>query len=202
VDDSSQQPASTLARHFKGIASVQRGNEPTREIVELLATNQSDPIAFNAILARNEIASGGRFRTEALDLVLEYIRYVLADRAISATEREDVRVLRRILDVEDGELMHLRRRELAILLGYQLDYVLDDALIDDPEELFQVELQAALGLGYDDYLTLIRPSVERVFAALRSLTGDPSGVKSESTERKLNLLEPFYLLVIAARPTA
>jgi hypothetical protein len=188
-----------LAAYFKTVVIGRKGERPTREVEEVLANNQIDAVALKTILHRSELARGSPHRNLALDLLLNYIRHVLDDRAINAAERDNVRMLRRALDVEDGELMRSRPNELAVLLGEQLDRVLYDGMVNDPEELLQVELQAAVGIGYDDYLSLIRPSAERVYAHLRSLEDDADQQKARDASRKLRMLEQLYLLVIASR---
>jgi hypothetical protein len=125
-------------------------------------------------------------------LIIGYVREALQSGTLAATHLSDVRILSLCLAVPAGEFMDLRPAEIAALLGDQLDRILEDAVIDDEEELYQVDLQAAFGLGYDDYLMLVRRAFERAYADLSA-----RAARGESVADKLRAIEPIYRLAIS-----
>lgn len=105
-------------------------------------------------------------RGAILDLVLHYITTCLVDHALSDRERDNVRMLKRLLHIEEGEFLEHRADAVQNVLGRELSRILHDSEVDEPESLHQAHLQEVFDLGYDQYLELIRPQMRSVVARL------------------------------------
>jgi len=189
---------SLLVSHFEGVSRALGTQGPLGEVIHLLASGELDASATDAICHKHDVSREPWFRRQLLDLVLGYVAAALENGPLTAEHQANVRALRRCLRMADGEFAELRSSEVAALLGEQLDRILEDGQVDDAEELYQVELQAAFGLSYDQYLALTRAVIERAYAALRMQLGQ-FGDSPLATRRKLEALEPLYKLATAQR---
>ena len=199
IDDGLGRVRPVIASYFGEIAS-QGGKGPIGELAVLLSAGVLEAAAFEKHVRRHGVAKEEWFKRQLVDLALGFIKEGLRDGALSENHLMDVRALNAFLTIDDGDFFELRPAEVATILGAQLDRILEDAVISNVEELYQVELQAAFGLGYDDYLALTRGAFERTFLDL-SLQAGGSGSSALDAERKLEALEPVYRLATARRRT-
>ncbi len=192
-----------MARHFSQLVATHGGRGPVGELAAVLATGRLDRAALRDVLDRHAAEREPWFRRQVLDLVLGYVDAALADAGeLSPACLADVRALRGALHIADGEFMALRPAELAAVVRGQFERILDDAVVTDTEELYQVDLQAAFGVGYDDYLALGRTAFEAAYAALgaeEARVGTAAGV--DDVRRRLAALEPVYRLATAHQRT-
>lgn len=155
------QPTGAGVDYFRRLAATGQYGGPLLQEIERLADGTLSPSIHSEILKGEAVLRDPHFRAAELDLVLGYIQD-RADRGpLSADDFESLRAIKTALEVREGELLKHRRIEIAYLLGDQLETILEDGVIDKPEELYQVELQDAFDLGYDQYLALIGPRVEQ-----------------------------------------
>jgi hypothetical protein len=185
---------SFVATHFQLALAEHGGRGPVGQILRLLADGSLTADAFDVVAADHGVRREEWFRGQILDLFLGLVRALLATSRLRVEHRAPLQALRRQLAIPDGEFMVRRPAEVAAIVDEQLEQMLSDGIIDGPEELEQVELQAAFGLAYDDYLLISRRAVERAYTELTDLTS-----RSPDTARKRRLLEPLYLLV-TSRP--
>ena len=190
-----------VARHFTVVVATGGGAGPVGELAVVLATGRLDRAALWEVFERHDAEREPWFRRQVLDLVLDYVDAALANAdSLSAETLSDVRALRDALHIPDGEFMAMRPAELAAIMRRQLERILDDAVVTDAEELQQVDLQAAFGVGYDDYLALTRTAFEEAYAALRADEARVGTAEAiDDVRRKLAALEPVYRLA-TARP--
>jgi len=157
---------------------------------------------FTEIVRQHGCAADDWFRDAMLDLVLAYATERLTGGPPKLPDVSDLRLLQMALRIEEGEFFERRPAEISSLIQAQFDSILQDGVIDDAEDLYVVELQAAFGLSYDQLMTLARPAVERAVLTLRTGIGiaDPwTDANCRSALEKLAALEPTYLLVTARR---
>src|SRR5690606_32813359 len=127
-----------------------------------------------------------------------YVRAVIEGRLVTPEDLADIRSLRLFLRINDGELVAHRPAELTELLNDQIMRILDDRVVTAAEELLQVDLQSALGIGYDRYLELTRYGFGQVYATLRVQAAGNGGT-GVVARQQLKAIEPVYLLATAIR---
>jgi hypothetical protein len=181
-----------IAEHFGRVLNQLGTRGVIGEVVQFLATGDVAPDSFRTVRVRHGLHREDWLRGQILDLVLDCVREILADGVLTADRQADVRALRLCLEIPDGEFMDRRPAELAAILGEELDRILEDSVIDEGEELYQVELQALFGIGYDDYLALTRTAFEGAHTELSEFARSSSAAAT-----KLAALEPIYQLVIS-----
>lgn len=131
-----------------------------RDVVSLASEGNLDPISFQDAITQHGLAKEQGLRKTALDLILDFITWSLERGAMTSGVLKEVDELKRFMDVREGEFFAFRPVEVATLLTSQLDGILQDLSIDRAEDLYQVELQAAFDLGYDQYFALTRRAFE------------------------------------------
>jgi hypothetical protein len=167
---------------------------PTGRIAASLAAGELDSAPLDAIASQHGVGRDHWFRGQILDLLLDYVRQRLSAGRLTFEDVVDVRVLRGALAIRDGELYSARASELSELLQAAFDDALDDALLDEPEEAFLVNIQAALDLSYDQFLVLSRPALERARTDLNLRIARASARDVGSLREKLAALEPIVRL--------
>ena len=78
---------------------------------------------------------------------------------ISENALADLEVLKRTLQIGEGDILIYERERLARLLTSQFDLLLEDCDLTPAEDFYQASLQDVFDIGFDDYLGLIRPSL-------------------------------------------
>ena len=174
------------------------------EVAQWLANGSFDPAEFAEIVAKHRCAREPWFRDAVLDLVIGYANERLAAGPPDIPDISDLLLLQKALHVNDEELFERRPSEISSLIQNQFDSILADGVIDNAEDLYLVELQAAFRLSYDQLMILARPAIERAFATLS--TGIGTGrqwtpANRAAVRRKLAALEPMYRLAVARHRT-
>jgi hypothetical protein len=191
-----------LPAFFSEVGTSQGTMGPIGELVAQIATGHLDPISYHSICERHGVAREPWLRSQCLDLVLSYVRHCLTSgQGLSPEHVRSLRALQSFLRVRDGEFLALRPAEVASVIREQLDEILADAVIDDGEELYQVELQAVFGLGYDDYLAMTRVVFERVSADLSIQARAAEAPAAAAAAKKLDTLAPVVRIATARART-
>jgi hypothetical protein len=172
------------------------------EVTALLAAGQTSSTAYLELVEQHGVAREGWFQKDRLDLVIGFVRSILELGPLNPEHQRDVSRLKEFLRIAEGELASERPAEIASLLQEQLEIILADREINEQEDLYQVELQRAFDLGYDQYLLLIRSVLERVWADLSVLVvGDSTHPEAVRIRRQLTALEPMYRLAVVQSRT-
>lgn len=194
-----RETASAIAKYFGEVA--EKGNRgPIGELAVLLSQGTLEPAVFSAHVQVHGLDGEDWFKRQVLDLSIGFILNGLGANTLTADYLADIRTVNAFLHIADGDFYAFRPAEVAAVLGEQLALILEDAEISRDEELLQVELQAAFGLGYDEYLALGRTAFERAFLDLQLQSAMP-GADSQSVNRKLVALEPIYRLATLRKRT-
>lgn len=171
------------------------------EVADWLASGGFEPAEFAQIVERHGVRHEAWFRDGLLDLAVAFVRESFQTGVLNAADATDIRLLRRILHIEDAALFDHRRTELCTFLQETLETFLVDGAIDESEDLCLVEIQAAFGLSYDQMLSLARPALEAAVADLSLSTGE-----ARNPERLrvtgFDTLESIYLLANKQRRSA
>lgn len=186
----------TVQSHFQRLGARLGLRGPTGEIIASLGAGHYDPVVFTDVCSRYGVIRAAWFRGQLLDLILGLLAETAEVAQLPADLLLDARALKSFFHVEEGEFLRLKPNETAAILGAQLDSLLADGEITEREDLYQVQLQEAFDLSYDEYVMLIRPAIERAWLKLQ--TPVPGEFGSES--RRLSLLEalrPLYELAQA-----
>jgi hypothetical protein len=120
------------------------------------------------------------YKENALNLIIHYIYSSLNDNALSKTEKANIRFLKLVLEVKEGDFMRNPeiKAEVTDIMKIQLRLLyIDDDKIDKQEALHKVDLQEIFGLSYDEF------SVFDKFEALLALQRkDRTGTDLDFTE--------------------
>lgn len=188
--------------HFSALAEAHGTSGPVGVLVGLLASGELSEGAYKAHVSQLGLGREEWFRKQRLDLILGFVERALEQGPLTPERQQEIAHLKLALKVAEGEFAALRPVEIATILREQLAVVLADGEIDHGEDVYQVELQRAFDLGYDQYLTLGRSAFEHAMQALldhqAALTqGYPD--EQERIGRRIAALEPLYRLA-TARP--
>jgi AcrR family transcriptional regulator len=184
-------PSEFFQSHFASVLASTGDHGPVGNLVRAMVNEQLSEDRFTSIVDAYGVRRDSWFRGQVLDLVLGYIVSALESHPRLRPEHQaDIKMLRKHLEIRDGEFMERRPAEVAAILNEQFERILEDGIIDSEEELYQVELQAAFGLGYDDYLAVTRRACENAYSDLQLLAA-----RDSEALQKLRALEPLYRLV-------
>jgi hypothetical protein len=168
---------------------------PAEPVGPLIAQLQAaPPIALNVGLRPDEAAAA---KPEACRFLLFAIRLAVADHALSEAELRDLRHMARLLRVNEGDLLEEHREEVRDLLAQELERLLEDRTIDPIEAVHKVKLQELLGLGYDQFIAMTHPVVDRVVNDLRQQL-NPEGLTRLSSpdvewlQRQIAAMDTVY----------
>jgi hypothetical protein len=198
--DGSQLTLRPVVASYFGTLAAEGNRGPIGELTVILSSGVLEPGAFRAHAKHHGVRGEKWFTLQVIDLSLGFIEQALKDGPLTSSELADIRALNAFLQITDGQFLQHRPGEVAAILCAQLERILEDEEISDEEELFQVDLQAAFGLGYDDYLALTRRAFERAHLDLTAQAAG-SGINALVAKRKLASLEPVFRLATARRRT-
>lgn len=171
-------------------------------VADLLAEGTLSRATFDDVIEAHGVGGDRTFRDGLLDLVLHAAREAIKDHCLSTEEVENLRRLTVTFRIREGEFSARRGPEVAALLQGEVHRLLADDVIDGVEAAYADQLQHVFGLGYDEYLALVRdaftPAVERALA--RAAAGTSSTDNEQARfERALAALRTVYVLSPAQR---
>jgi hypothetical protein len=176
-----------------------------RAVLTALSQAETNRASFDQILRSNGLSENETVRKEVLDLVIEFVDESLRSGGLTDDLLVEIRGLKAFLLVREGDFFEYRPVEVSDVLVNQLDKILKDFVIDREEDLFQVELQAAFGLGYDQYFALTRRAFEETLdlwdAQIRQAEAGNQFDLITTLKEKRSALEPFVKLAMAQRRT-
>lgn len=140
--------------------------EPVRDLVSVL--RDRSPLEIDRAVQEGVDPD---VKDSATVFLLMAIRDAVADHALSKREVHELRHVARALRIEEGDLLEYQQDEVARLLCEELKRLLEDRTIDPAEAVHKVRLQEVLGLGYDQFLALTAPEMDRVVLDLMHLFG-------------------------------
>lgn len=141
-----------LRSAFGTILTIENFSDYTNEIVELLYRGELSRANLRELLFEHRLSNIRDIKEEMLDVLLVYINLVLNDNVITENEIRNVKLLKRIFKIKEGDFYKYRYDEVSDVLGRQLARLYSDKRIDDAEALFKVGLQELFDLSYDQFL--------------------------------------------------
>ena len=139
---------------FGKILSGEDFGEPTNDIAELIYLGQFSQRNLEDLLMEHNINDIRKIRIHLLDLVLCYITYSLEDNFLTAREAENVRYLKRIFKIQEGDFYQKKYSEIETILDRQFLLMYQNNKIDGIEALQKVQLQELFDLSNDQFLRL------------------------------------------------
>src|SRR5437762_107957 len=130
------------------------------DVVKLLSIGKLTRSKRQRLLTAAGVLNNSDFRKAEIDVVLSYIRAEMESQAFGPEQRQAFEVLKELFEIGEGEFAHFRAVELATMLNAQLEQMLEDDVIDPKEDEYQVALQDAFDLGYDQYMAMCRRAFE------------------------------------------
>lgn len=141
---------------------------PMRSICSLIASGAFSRESFDELMATEGLSSAPNLKETLLDLILVFTRECVEDHELSNAEMDELQVLTTIFRIEEGDFYELRRDAVREVISAQATWVLEDRYVSDQEEVLQRDLQRLFGLGYDQYVALLRPLAKKHIDGLES----------------------------------
>lgn len=166
---SEREATSVINAAFADLAYANDLSPAAQFVLTTVRTLHREPTKLSK-LAAAEQRFGEDYRhahvQEMLDLLLHFLGACLDDGKITAREIEALHMLRRLLDIRDGDLYGERKEAVRRLLEKQIDWMESDFQISHVEELYLVDLQRIFDLSYDQLLELGQPHVAEILDSL------------------------------------
>jgi hypothetical protein len=96
-------------------------------------------------------------KEELLDIIVFYAMIIVTDGIISPNESFNIKYLKRLFKIKEGDLYKLKNNELKEIIQQQLYKLYIDNTIDEHEALFKVELQELFDLSYEQMSVFVNP---------------------------------------------
>ena len=144
-----------LHKTFGTILSIENFSDYINEIVELIHTNEFGRQNLDEVLKRHNIKRIEDIKEELLDLILVYINLILNDNVITENEAANVKILKRVFRIKEGDFYNQRYYEVEDVLNRQFERIYSDNQIDTEEAVLKVGLQELFDLSYDQFLELV-----------------------------------------------
>lgn len=107
-----------------------------------------------------------RFKAGSAEFVLHAIGHALRDRTLTDDELHELKTVQRALRIQEGELVEHHGSKVADLLCREAELMFQDQGVSRREEAKTVRLQEVLGLGYDEFMDLLRPEIHKLHQGL------------------------------------
>ena len=145
---------------FETILSIENFSDYINELTELIHTNELDKLQLDRILNEHRIKQIEDIKEELLDLLLVYINLILNDNVITENESGNLKILKRIFKIREGDFYSHRYDEVQEVLHRQFERMYSDNKIDTEEALLKVGLQELFDLSYDQFADLANEEVK------------------------------------------
>ncbi|TAM94767.1 MAG: hypothetical protein EPN39_16660 [Chitinophagaceae bacterium] len=145
---------------FGKIASIKVFKPYLNEIVNAISMGEFDKIKLDKILISHKIKNVSDIKEETLDLLLFYISFILDDNLITEKELANLKTLKRIFKIREGDFYRFRRDKIQEILNKQFKRIYEDNIIDNKEAILKVGLQELFDLGYDQFQELSKNEVK------------------------------------------
>ena len=179
-------------------AAASVGTPFASRLVEVVRSGPLSRQAVSDTMADLGFSSPESKLEAAIDVTIECIRQAIADHALTERELEVVRTIKRLCGIKEGDILRLRRAEVADLLREAMEIVLHDKVVTGEESMYKVGLQEVFDLGYDEFHELTEGSL---ISALHSLLeemipagGTLSDVKFTDLQRRAVHLDHVFNL--------
>lgn len=129
--------------------------EYLNEIIILIQNNELYRSKIDEILLKYEIVNHQKVQEDFLDLILNYIEFVLEDDLIEETESYNVTQLKRLFQIKIGDFYDKRYFAIQAILKKQCAKSLEDQQKNRASVIQQFQLQGLFDLSYDQFTEFI-----------------------------------------------
>lgn len=144
---------------IKTITEGQFSNS-VKEISKFIFSNHFDRQGVDVILQEYHVKEIQDIKEELLDLLLSYINLIIQDNFISENESKNLKFLKRLFKIQEGDFYNLRYKQIEEILDKQFQFIYSDNQINTKEALHKVGLQELFDLSYDQFLELVDKEVK------------------------------------------
>jgi len=142
-----------LHEAFGIILSIESFSDYVNEIAELVYNNSLEKRSLGEVLTKYKINQIEDINEEILDLLIVYINLILKDHIITEREIQNIKYLKLVFNIQEGDFYTHRYEEIDEILSKQFYRMYrDDDRIDETEALHKVSLQKLFDLSYDQFL--------------------------------------------------
>ena len=140
-----------------GIAAIALMNDyvPVMQIIaQNIHDNGLDIKNRDLILKQHSIEKIEHLKDYALFLIIDYIKLVLNDYAISEKERENVTFLKYYFKIKEGDFYKDRYDEVVKVLNRQFEKIYEDGIVTNEEAIHKFEVQDLFDLSHDQFFEI------------------------------------------------
>lgn len=118
-----------------------------------ISSTRNDCLKALKIYGINDIK---KFKKSSIKLLIFYIKIVLNDNLISTQELNNIRFLKLLFGINEGDMIRDKSisPEISKILETQIDLIYKDDEVTSDEAIHKVNLQEVFGLSYDEFLSL------------------------------------------------
>ncbi len=145
---------------FEKIGSIKAFKPYMNEIVDAIIKDELERNKLNQILSSHNIKDISDIKENSLDLLLLYISFILEDGIISEKELSNLRFLKLLFRIREGDFYKLRFYKVQQILDQQFKNIYHDNNINSEEALLKVGLQDLFDLSYDQFSELSQDEVK------------------------------------------
>jgi len=183
-----------IAGAFRRYAGSRSASDLARRVAALAEQENLTRSSLTSACLEVGLQDIAEAKEDLTDLLLYYIRLALADHDLTKDEMTTIRHLRRVFQIEEGDLLERRGEDLSDLVGIEMRRILTDHQVDHTEAVQKVRLQEALGLSYDEFVGLSKPLIERVVAELFEEASQTEGANIHWLHERISALDTVYRL--------
>ena len=145
---------------FEKIASLKAFKPYMDEIINAVVNDNLDRNTLNEILSNYKINDISDIKENTLDLLLLYVSFILDDGIIAEKELANLKVLKLLFKIREGDFYKLRYRKIEQILDEQFKRIYENNNVDSTEALLKVGLQDLFDLSYDQFQELSKDEVK------------------------------------------
>jgi hypothetical protein len=109
-------------------------------------------------------------KEELLNIIIDYAIIIVNDGIISQSESFNLKYLKRLFKIKEGDFFKLKQQEIKEIIQQQLYRLYSDNSIDTKEALYKVELQDLFDLSYEQMSLFVNPLVYEALERGANLT--------------------------------
>jgi len=152
----------TLKEVFLRYTTSFQPSSPKSDLADFLISEELSRASLDQMCDLVGIKDISDIKSESMDLILHYIQTCLRDHELNDEELENIRVMKLLFRVKEGDFLSLKEEEVVQIVSTQFQMLIADREVTDEEELFQLNLRKVFGISYDQYLELTTPYVHDI----------------------------------------
>lgn len=149
-----------LEEAFNQLISTGSFSDYIKIISNSIKDNNLDTQMLDNTLREFNILRIEDIKEELFDLLLSYINLILEDNFITENEAKNLKFLKKIFKIKEGDFYNFRYKQIEEILDKQFQLIYSDNQINTKEALHKVGLQELFDLGYDQFLELVDKEVK------------------------------------------